>query len=327
MITERENALRMLRHTNDAEWVPVVSECFDNLIPSAVFERPKIGHDGEDWFGCRWVFDPQTVGFAQDPRRPVPCSDITKWREQVTFPDLESYDWAASAERDLQNVDKEHRLLRMILESGPWERLHALIGFEEAFLAMYDEPEAFLELMQALTDHRIRLMRKLKEHYEPDIIFSMEDLGSRNASLMSPQMYREFIKPCQTPMIDGCHRLAMYSEAHSCGKMDNLAGDLVEIGADILNPVQNFNDQAFLARTYGGKVAFDGGHDLCVNLPETTEEEIRAEVRRAIDIFAPTRSYFYTNSSVIKKNQAIMTDEAKKYGFHYWTREGLQAKP
>ena len=119
----------------------------------------------------------------------------------------------------------------------------------------------------------------------------------------------------------------MYYEAHSCGKMDNLAGDLVEIGADILNPVQNFNDQAFLARTYGGKVAFDGGHDLCVNLPETTEEEIRAEVRRAIDIFAPTRSYFYTNSSVIKKNQAIMTDEAKKYGFHYWTREGLQAKP
>ena len=50
-------------------------------------------------------------------------------------------------------------------------------------------------------------------------------------------------------------------------------------------------------------------------------------MRRAIDIFAPTRSYFYTNSSVIKKNQAIMTDEAKKYGFHYWTREGLQAKP
>lgn len=202
-----------------------------------------------------------------------------------------------------------------------------MIGFEEAFLAMYDEPEAFLELMQALTDHRIRLMRKLKEHYEPDIIFSMEDLGSRNASLMSPQMYREFIKPFQKQMIDECHRLEMYYEAHSCGKMDNLAGDLVEIGADILNPVQNFNDQAFLARTYGGKVAFDGGHDLCVNLPETTEEEIRAEVRRAIDIFAPTRSYFYTNSSVIKKNQAIMTDEAKKYGFHYWTREGLQAKP
>ena len=65
MITERENALRMLRHTNDAEWVPVVSECFDNLIPSAVFERPKIGHDGEDWFGCRWVrrsVSPRTRG-------------------------------------------------------------------------------------------------------------------------------------------------------------------------------------------------------------------------------------------------------------------------
>lgn len=321
MITERENALRMLRRTGDAEWVPVVSECYDNLIPSVVFERPKIGHDGEDWFGCYWIFDPETIGFVQDPKRPVPCSDITKWKEQVVFPDLDSYDWAASAEQDLQKVDKENKLLRMFLESGPWERLHALIGFEEAFVAMYDEPEAFKELMQALVEHRIRLMRKLKEYYEPDVIFSMEDLGSRNASLMSPEMYREFIKPFQKQMIDECHRLGMYYEAHSCGKMDNLAGDLVEIGADILNPIQNFNDQEFLAREYGGKVTFDGGYDISVHYPETTEEELRAEVRRAFDIFAPTRSYFYTNNSVIRKNQAIMTDEAKKYGFHYWDRE------
>lgn len=314
MITERENALRMLRHTGDPEWVPIVSECYDNMVPSAVFERPKIGQTGNDWFGYRWIFDPDTMGFAQDPRVPFPCSDITRWKEQVTFPDLDSYDWAAAAQDDLKTVDKDNRLLRMFLESGPWERLHALIGYEEAFIAMYEEPEAFKELMQALVDHRIRLMRKLKEYYEPDVIFSMEDLGSTKASLMSPEMYREFIQPFQKQMVEECHRLGMFYEAHSCGKIDNLAADMVETGADILNPVQGFNDWEYLAREFGDKVTFDDAFSIFVDYPETPEEEIRADVRRAMDIFAPYKSYFCSNKSVVPKNSEIMLDEAKKYG-------------
>lgn len=317
-MTEKENALRVIRRTGDAQWVPVTSQCIDNIIPAVVFERPKNFETGNDWFGCRWIFDRDTMGYVQDPKNPVPCDDITLWKEQVIFPDLEAYDWAAAAEEDLKRVDREQKLLRIFLESGPWERLHALVGFEEALVSMYTEPEAFKELMQALTDFRIQLIRKLKEYYDPDIIHSMEDLGSAKASLMSPEMYREFIKPYQKQMIDECHRLGMYYEAHSCGKMDNMVGDLIEIGADILNNIQSMNDQEFLAREYAGQVTFSGGFDVCVNFPDISEEDLRAEVRRAIDNLSPTKCYMYMDNSVVPRNKEIMKDEAIRYGHQVW---------
>ena len=62
-------------------------------------------------------------------------------------------------------------------ESGPWERFHALCGFEESLVALYEEPEAVHELMQAITDFKIAMVAKIKEYYNPDIICVLDDFG------------------------------------------------------------------------------------------------------------------------------------------------------
>ena len=67
--------------------------------PEAVNERPE-GHDGYDWFGVHWTFDPATG--APSPTSGVPhvITDLEHWREQVKFPDLDAIDWEAEGRRD-----------------------------------------------------------------------------------------------------------------------------------------------------------------------------------------------------------------------------------
>lgn len=321
-MTERENLLHTLKRDGQAEWVPVIFDCYDVMIPTVVLERPNMGASGDDWFGCSWIWDPAQAGFAQDPRIPFPCSDITKWKEQVKFPDLDALDWAGSAVEDLKNVDRENKLILMFMESGPFERLHSLLGFEDAFIAMYEEPEAFHELMQACTEHRIRLMRKLKEYFDADTFFNMDDLGSQNGALMSVDTYREFLKPYHIQLVNECHRLGMFFDAHTCGKMDSLVGELVDVGVDVINPIQSINDQKWLAETYGTKVVFEGGYDNLIHMPDTTEEELIADVHRAIDTLAQDKTFIYMNNATVYPERIpVLGAEAKKYGYHYWDKK------
>lgn len=84
-------------------------------------------------------------------------TDITKWREQVTFPDLERVDWKSCAGRDQQMISPDKLTYFLGMADGFFERLHHLMGFEEAVIAIAEEPETvawFIPLI--LTLQRLR---------------------------------------------------------------------------------------------------------------------------------------------------------------------------
>lgn len=328
MLTERENALRAILGTDTPEWVPVSTECFDTVFinATALNEQPDIGQNGYDWFGCHWTYDAASHGHAQTPGYPVPISDITQWKEQLVFPDIENIDWETHVKKDLANIDRENKLLRIFWVLGPFERLHTLTGFEEAFIAMYEEPEAFTELIDAITDFKIRLLYKIVEHYKPDVIFTMDDLGSVNGPLMSHDMYEEMIKPAHLKFGKAIRDTGVIYEQHSDGCIQSFVGDFIEAGAQLLQPVQggDINDLDYIKNTYGGQITVDGALSLKTHYPETTEDELRQEVRHVIDLFAPSKRYIFHPASFIPGNAAIMIDEAKKYGKDYWNRHNLK---
>lgn len=241
--------------------------------------------------------------------------------KSLTLPDLDAIDWKASAQKDLKDYDRDEQLLRIFLESGPFERLQSLVSFEASFIHMYEEPEAFLDLMDALTTFRIDLIRRLKENYQPDAIITLDDLGSKNAPLISVDMYREFIKPFHKRLGDAIHEMDMIYIQHSCGNMESFVGDLIDAGVDALNPVQaNCNNQKNILKKYGDKVSIDGGLDFFVHYDTATEEELRQEVRRACDLFGPYKNFILHDATVVPKNLQIIRDEARKYGRGFYTR-------
>ena len=85
-LTERQNADRVFgRAEGKPQWVPSVGVYNDLVFSSAVPERPK-GPQGEDWAGCKWIFDEQCCGYAPDVKSSYVLNDICNWRDVVRFP-------------------------------------------------------------------------------------------------------------------------------------------------------------------------------------------------------------------------------------------------
>ena len=313
-ISEYENAMRILNHTGDAEWVPVSSDVFQTVIPSALRERP-VGDETQDWFGCSWVWEPRNLGWAPDLHKPYLLDDIRNWREKVVFPDVEAIDWKAAAEKDLADIDRENRIVRIMVEAGPFERTHHLLGFEETFIAMATEPEEYFALISAITDYKVKLLGLLADAYKPEVFFLHDDLGSSQGPLMSLEMYRELVKPSHMRLGAVCKEHGVIYMHHSCGCNQLFLEDLYECGARLFHPLQYFNDRHAVANQFMGRdVAFEIGIDS-VNYGGPAE--IVAEVRDVIDAFGPGKNLFCGcfASDTGKQDQSVVAiDEVRSYG-------------
>ncbi len=315
-MTERENALHIINHTGKQQWVPHFLTCCDMVLPTDVIaERPVFGTSGYDWFGCHWTFDAATNGFVQTPSVPFPVSDVTKWREQVKFPDLEAIDWETRVAPSIAKLNRTEKLTKIMIESGVFERAHALLGFENAFIAIYDEPETFNELMDAIADFKVALMAKVAKYYKADIVMNMDDYATQTGLLMSPDMFRTHVKPFASRVGKAIIDNGMIYEHHSCGKVDALVGDIIDMGAKLLNPVMPRNDFDMLQEKYGKVLAFDGGlnNQMVIDYPGATEEDIQAEVRRAIDQYAPYRNHIVGAYGCSFEREGLVMEETIKY--------------
>ena len=99
MITERENLELIFTPGAQPQWIPHMFTAYNFIVPTDVIaDRPPFGvQRGKDWFEVTWIWDEASAGFVQDPYEPLICDDVTKWEEQVKFPDLDAVDWEAAA--------------------------------------------------------------------------------------------------------------------------------------------------------------------------------------------------------------------------------------
>jgi uroporphyrinogen decarboxylase len=107
-----------------------------------------------------------------------------------------------------------------------------------------------------------------------------DDLGSQNGMLMSPAMWRSYFKPRMKRMIDSIREFKRdsYIAYHSCGSMYPVIGDLVEIGIDVLNPIQESAkgmDQRSIKKEYGDRITLMCGLDTQQFLVNATPEQVR----------------------------------------------------
>lgn len=311
-ITEKENILRFYRHETP-EHLPDLS-CLHTLIGYGYLERPlepaivKMLHlepekysqyqvSMKDWFGVEYVYEPAIGGSMPDVSKPYILTDITKWREQVRFPDLDAYDWEEAARFDhADQVDREHKALSVLVQCGLYERMHALAGMENTLVWMLLEPEDTGELLAAIADHKLKLFEKIIQYYKPHIIRHHDDYGSQRALQMSPDLWREMIKPHVARFVDVCHDNGVYYEQHSCGFLEPIISDFAEIGVDSWQGM-HINDVEKLKEVTKGKLNYHmsldnqryRAADMAGNL---TEEELRRDIRETVKVCAKGGDYF-----------------------------------
>lgn len=172
-----------------------------------------------------------------------------------------------------------------------------LRGFENFLMDMALQPTFAAALLEHTLEVAIRRWEVFLKHTGPylDLVMVGDDLASQANPLMSPKMYREVVKPFQKRYFEFLKsRTRAKLIYHSCGNVVPLIPDLIEIGVDVLNPVQvsaNQMDTAMLKREFGKDLVFWGAIDSQVVLPYGRPEEVRAEVARRIRDLAPGGGY------------------------------------
>jgi len=152
-----------------------------------------------------------------------------------------------------------------------------------------------------------------------------DDITTQSGTMISPEFYRKFVKPKQKKLFDLIHsKTDAKLYLHCCGACYEFIGDFIEIGVDILNPVQvsavGMDDTRKLKKEFGKDMVFwGGGIDSQGILPFGTPEQVREEVKRRVDDLAPGGGFIFNTSHNIQnfvppQNLVAMYETVKKYG-------------
>lgn len=315
MMTKKENFLRAVRRQSP-EWVPYGMESVIT-ISFPVVERPEKA--GRDDFGVSWNYAHDAEGGTYPSEQDLIITDITKWREQVKFPDMEARDWNGVASA-IKDIDRDEHLVQGFCEMGLFERLYLLLGMEEALIAFLTNPDEMYELCGAIADYKIALIQKFYAVSKMDILWYGDDWGTQSNLFISPETWRAILKPHTKRVYDCAKELNIIINQHSCGKIESVFHDMCEMGADIWNPCQPCNDIKTLKQKYGDRICFAGGVDSQFILanPHKTPGDVKDEVMKRIDEMAlPGGGYITAPSHSVPYDQeklAALETTAIQYG-------------
>lgn len=326
-LSPRENLLRAIRHDHP-QWVPNGMESVVMLRPPVV-ERPQSA--GLDCFGVPWEHRAGAEGGTYPAPGGHPVTDLRRWRQQVALPDVDGLDWnevhlgwEGYEPAKPEEIDRDAHLVCGIVEMGLFERSYLLLGMEQALVAYLLEPDLLEDLIAAVADYKIALISRFHERVGLDLVWYGDDWGTQDSLFLPPAVWRRVIKP-HTQRIYSClQERGVLINQHSCGRVQDIVVDMVDMGVNVWNPCQPCNDLAALKRRFGGQLAFCGGIDsqFVLGRPGVTAAEVRAEVRRRIDelaagggyIAAPSHSVPYDPALLAAMNETIETYGREVYG-------------
>jgi uroporphyrinogen decarboxylase len=174
------------------------------------------------------------------------------------------------------------------------------------------------DLLDAIAAYNLATLARMVET-APDGIFISDDYGLQRSLMMSPSDWREFIKPRLRRLLEAAQARGLVTMLHSCGCVAQIVPDLVELGLDILHPIQpEALDILALKREYGRDLTFCGGIGTQQVLPRGAPEEVRAEVLRVADAMGAGGGYILEpgitlQADVPLENLLALVEAARDY--------------
>ena len=307
-ITPKENMLRMLNGEMPL-WVP--NQDIDNnaLQPLVMPDAQARNFGGTDWFGIEWMYEPNTKAAMVKPGF-IRLDDITRWEEELVFPDLNAIDWKKDYEENYKARIAPERFTYFVIVNGLFERTADLISFEEAFMALLEEPETLTAFYDKLTDWHIQLIKIAHDVYGTDMILFHDDMGTQKSTFFSPDTYRELLLPQYQKITKAIHDMGMYACIHSCGNISTLMPLFIEAGWDAWEGQDTANDKKAIMEQYGKDLA---QCTLWMVPAELSDEEAVQHVHQKVDDLART-GRFAARLRDVKGNRGVnLAEELYRY--------------
>ncbi len=315
----------MLRLRSDAR--PVLDR-----FPEWVLERKnkRGAHDPfiDDWGGGQVEIEPGVWYPGYYPM--AKASTIKELEEYPHWPDMDDPTRLIGVREESARLAGENQYAIM---GTPWllfpfERAFGLQGMDTFLLNMAMNPD----FASALLKKNLELCKQLMGHFldavgeNLDIIKIGDDLGTQEKLMISPRMYRQMLKPIHADLIAFIkQRTKAKVFFHTDGDVFDLIEDFIEIGVDVLNPIQTsagkMADLEGLKERFGKRIVFCGAIDTQKVLPFCSPDEVRQEVRRVMRILGRDGGYMVASvhtimNEVPPENILAMVDAVEEYGYY-----------
>lgn len=240
-------------------------------------------NDGEghvDAWGIEWVKDGPFNQIARSPLHDLPPEQVRAYR----FPE----DRVDALLDRMVPVAAQGDTYFIGCDVSPcvFEMYWRLRGMQQALMDLFLEPELARAMLSACAEFSVLLARKACERFDLGWLWAGDDAGGQSSTIISPEAFREQVKPNLAKVFAVAREHGLWMAFHSCGAIRPLIPDLIEIGLDVLNPIQcnaEGMDPFELKREFGRDLAFMGGVDTQDLLPFGTPAEVRRSTERLIE--------------------------------------------
>ena len=291
MLTAIENLKETMKKDGHPDRFVKQYEFMHLLLPDTYYmgdyPLPPNPGEGYDQYGVFWKLPEGQMGAfpVHDDAHKV-IKDITEWDQILTHipvaPPVPEY-WGMVNGFAAQAVPGE-QYVTAFCSQGVFERFHALLGMDDAMIALYEEPEAAHDLIDFITEAELDFAKNVMDHV-PTVkaLFHHDDWGSDVNSFLSPEMFDEFILPAYKKIYAywkerGVEVIIHHSDSFAA----NLVPEMIDMGIDIWQGVVPNNNIPELQEKYAGQITFMGEIETrYIDLPDVTDEQIAAEVERA----------------------------------------------
>jgi uroporphyrinogen decarboxylase len=240
-----------------------------------------------------------------------PLSSATSVEDLKKHPWPEPDWWDFSPLPDIIKQLDSHEEFHIRFRIGSiFEIAWQLRGMQEFLMDLPLQPEIPIYLMERLTDIYVENTRRVLDLISDrlDMVYFYDDVATQNSLMISQQMWRDYVRPCHMRIIEVARSYNMPIMYHCDGALYPLLPEIVEMGVDLLNPVQadaKGMDPQRLKDEFGDRLCFHGGIDIIKTLPRGTVEDVKTEVAERIRVLGENGGYVMASSHHIQSDTPL----------------------
>ncbi len=281
-----------------------------------------LGSEGTDFWGChiRKVENPFNSYF-EFYDFPLAGAKTVEDVHNHSWPSLDWWDYAAIPAA-IEKINRKEPRAIMFFAGGAFETPWYMRGLERFLIDLHEQPEIAAAICEHVEEYyRQRALRVLEvAGGQVDIIGSGGDIGSERGMMLNPRVWRERIKPFSGRLITTFKQMGLKTFYHSCGSIVPVIDDFIELGLDILDPIQvsaaGMSPEAISA--FADRLSFHGAIDEVRLLPHATAAEVYRETTRVIDVLGRCGGFIVSPSHQVQgdtppENVVAIFDAAHDY--------------
>jgi len=303
---------KLVEHFGTVELDVIIGNHLAMFEPSfySIFQTGELdSHRFKDAFGATWELKPgEDIGTVID--HPLKEASLKNYKFPDPYEIMELDKIPEFIERN------NHKYIMGALGFSVYERAWIMRGIEPVLMDFLANPGFIEELFDMITEFNLVVTKRLCQ-FPIDAFHFGDDWGKQHGLIMDPDTWRKFFKKRLKKMYDAVHDAGLPVSIHSCGDIRDIIPDLIEIGVNMISPLQaEALDFEFLKKEYGNYLSFWGGVSTQKTMPHGTPDDVRKEVRERIRIMGRGGGYILAPSHELQgdipiENILAFIDEAQ----------------